>query len=172
MRSTSPRRCRISDFPSVRRLRAVIDASLEVLTHVRQRIGVDRIVFGGASLGAVASWHAAWMHPGTVDGLVLQSGTFALSRHAEIPPPMATSLRGFLDDAWADGRLAGVRVGQMCGRYESLIDWNRQVADRIATAAAAHTYTEAWTGHDWGAWADTFVGCLATALGPDGGLSP
>lgn len=140
----------------------------EVIPRLRSRLGIDgRIVIGGASLGAVASWHAVWSHPGAVTGLVLQSGTFAFARHPEIPSAMAASLRSFLQGAMEDPKLTGVEVGQTCGRYESLIDWNRTVADVLRQRALRHRYEERWTGHDWGAWADTFVSALASALGTE-----
>jgi enterochelin esterase-like enzyme len=137
----------------------------EVIPHLAARyvIGEQRIV-AGASLGAVASWHAAWSHPGAVTGLVLQSGTFAFSRHSELPPPMANPIRSFLVEAAADARLSGVCVGQTCGRFESLIDWNRAVAAHLSRSADFHTYSEEWTGHDWGAWAESFLPALRTAL--------
>lgn len=148
--------------------------AVEVLGHLRQRIGVsNQVIAAGASLGAVASWHLAWQHPGTVTGLVLQSGTFAFGSHREIPPTMARSLGTFLDEALADPRLQGVAVGQTCGRYESLIDWNRAVAAVLSARAAAHSYEERWTGHDWGAWSDTLPAALMAAFtGPGAPPAP
>lgn len=135
----------------------------EVVPHIADRVGVaaQRVV-GGASLGAVASWHAVATHPGVFTGLALQSGTFAFTGHAEIPPPMAVPIRAFLDRAIAGA--PDVAVGQSCGRYESLIDWNRQVAGWWSAQGVPHRYTERWTGHDWGAWSDYLVGDLAAAL--------
>jgi enterochelin esterase-like enzyme len=46
-------------------------------------------------------------------------------------------------------------VMQSCGRWESLIDWNRTVAATLSHAAGRHRYVETWTGHDWGAWSGT-----------------
>lgn len=139
----------------------------EVLPRLQDRLGSDgRVVLGGASLGAVAAWHAAWSYPGQVTGLLLQSGTFAMGAHPEIPPAMATSLESFISVAVDDPRVRDIGVGQTCGRYESLIDWNRSVAGAFASHARLHRFEERWTGHDWAAWADTFVGALAIALEP------
>lgn len=137
----------------------------EVIPHVAARIGVgsQRIV-GGASLGAVAAWHVAWSHPGAVTGLLLQSGTFAFSSHSELPDEMATPIRSFLVAALADPRVGALGVGQTCGRYESLIDWNRTIADVLSRRARVHRYAEGWTGHDWGAWSDGLVEALAVAF--------
>ena len=137
----------------------------EVLPRLEAMVGITgQRVIAGASLGAVASWHAAWMRPDAFSGMVLQSGTFALSRGAEVPTEMARAIRSFLQDSLADDRLPALRVGQTCGRFESLIDWNRSVAERLAASVAAHRFEERWTGHDWGAWSDTMVGALRTAL--------
>ena len=146
--------------------RHAIHVTQEVLPRLRERVAVgSRVVAVGASLGAVASWHAAWTHPGVFNGLVLQSGTFAFGSHSEIPPTMAASLRSFLDLALDEPRTDDVDIGQSCGRYESLIDWNRQVAALLERRAKSHRYRETWTGHDWGAWADVFLSSLAFVLG-------
>lgn len=137
----------------------------EVIPHLSSRIGVgSQRILGGASLGAVAAWHAAWAHPGVFTGLVLQSGTFAVSGDRLLSRSMAAPIRSFLADAFAEPRLDQLGIGQTCGRYESLIDWNRTVAQRLAGTAAFHRYEERWTGHDWGAWSDTLVGALAASL--------
>jgi enterochelin esterase-like enzyme len=137
----------------------------EVIPHLRARYAIgDRRVVAGASLGAVASWHTAWSHPGSMTGMVLQSGTFAFSRHSQLPPPMADPIRSFLADVASDSRLEGMCVGQTCGRFESLIDWNRAVAERLGRGADFHVYAEHWAGHDWGAWADGFLPALRAGL--------
>ncbi|MEX1044371.1 MAG: alpha/beta hydrolase-fold protein [Acidimicrobiia bacterium] len=137
----------------------------EVLPRLRTRVGVGgQCVIGGASLGAVASWHAAWSRPGAFTGMVLQSGTFAFGRHTELPDAMATPIQTFVEHAMKDPRLGSIGVGQTCGRFESLIDWNRSVADVIGGSAPSHSYQERWTGHDWGAWSDTLVDALSSSL--------
>ena len=137
----------------------------EVLPVLERRIGIGpERVLGGASLGAVASWHAAWSQPGVFTGLVLQSGTFAFSSRSELPPTMARPIRAFLDSAMRDPRVEGIGIGQTCGRYESLIDWNRTVASRLGAETGSLRYEERWAGHDWGAWSDTLVASLTAAL--------
>ena len=137
----------------------------EVIPRLEALVGIgSRRVVAGASLGAVASWHAAWFRPNAFTGMVLQSGTFAFSRHAEVPEELSRPIRTFLAQAHADSRLARIRVGQTCGRFESLIDWNRTVAERLSPVVTTLDYEERWTGHDWGAWSDMFVGALRTAL--------
>jgi enterochelin esterase family protein len=144
--------------------------ALEVLGRLETRIGIgSQRILGGASLGAVASWHTAWSHPRRFTGLVLQSGTFALSSHSELPDDMTRAVREFLGAAMVDPRVSQLGVGQFCGRYESLIDWNRRVAERLSSAAANHRFEERWTGHDWGAWSDTLVDGLSAALSATGG---
>lgn len=158
-----PRQRNVEYAADPRHARHVVD---EILPRVRARVAVDGpIVIGGASLGAVAAWHAAQQFPGVFGGLVLQSGTFAFSPHPEIPAAMASSIRHFLVQAQTDPVIGDLAVGQTCGRFESLLDWNRTVAEHLGRTVRVHTYEERWAGHDWGAWADMFVGALATAIG-------
>ncbi|MFP5332209.1 MAG: alpha/beta hydrolase-fold protein [Acidimicrobiia bacterium] len=158
-----PRQRNVEYAADPRHARHVVD---EVLPRVRARVAVaGPVVIGGASLGAVAAWHTAQQSPGVFGGLVLQSGTFAFSPHSEIPSAMASSIRRFLDDAVTAPAISDLAVGQTCGRFESLLDWNRTVAEHLGNTVRVHSYEERWAGHDWGAWADTFVGALATAIG-------
>ena len=41
---------------------------------------------------------------------------------------------------------------------------NRTVVERMSPVVTALGYEERWTGHDWGAWSDMFVGALRTAM--------
>ncbi|HSJ28660.1 MAG TPA: alpha/beta hydrolase-fold protein [Acidimicrobiia bacterium] len=139
--------------------------ALEVLPHVAKRVAVDdRRVLGGSSLGAVAAWHAAHSHPGIFTGLILQSGTFAFTRHPEVSPDMARPIGAFLEAAVAAPRAECLAIAQTCGRFESLVDWNRRAAAVLSGAADLHRYEERWTGHDWGAWGDMLPAALAFAL--------
>jgi enterochelin esterase family protein len=141
----------------------------EVLPHVRERVEVSEpMAIMGASLGAVAAWHTAWRHPGLFAAMVLQSGTFALEPHPELDEPMYRSIHRFVQTALEEPRTGGVAVMQSCGRWESLIDWNRAVAATLSHAAGRHRYVETWTGHDWGAWSGTMDLGLEMAFAGDG----
>jgi enterochelin esterase-like enzyme len=139
--------------------------ALEVLPHVAKRVAIDgRRVLGGSSLGAVAAWHAAHSHPGVFSGLVLQSGTFAFTDHTELPSGMARTIRAFLETVEEASPSGTVVIAQTCGRYESLVDWNRRAASILGRTSARHRYEERWTGHDWGAWRDMLPAALDFAL--------
>jgi len=141
----------------------------EVLPHVARRVAAaSSVAVMGASLGAVAAWHAAWRYPNTFSGLFLQSGTFAMGPHPELDDTMARSISRFVAQALNDPRVADMPVVQTCGRWESLIDWNRAVARRLEQVSSRHTYIETWTGHDWGAWSGTLDVGLQSVLGSPG----
>ncbi len=121
----------------------------EVLPHVRRRFDVrGPIGLMGASLGAVAAWQVAHEAPEEFDALFLQSGTFAFDPHPELTPEMQRSISAFVDRA--ENTLLPMRVAVTCGRYESLIDWNRRVAESLSSAGCTVGFEESWAGHDWG----------------------
>lgn len=138
----------------------------EVLPHVRARVpATGRVAVMGASLGAVASWHCAWRYPTEFDGMFLQSGTFAFAPHPELTDRMHDTIARFVSAALDEDRLGEMQVTQTCGRYESLIDWNREVAKAMAETRLDHRYVETWSGHDWGAWSGTLVDGLVHLFG-------
>lgn len=126
----------------------------EVLPYVENRVHVAGIAAMGASLGAVAAWNSAHFDPTRFLGLILQSGTFARSPHPEFDDQMTSDIRDFTDRAISKPLDTRVPVHQSCGKYESLIDWNAEVAGALARGGRTFAYRETWTGHDWGAWRD------------------
>lgn len=132
----------------------------EVIPHVRRLHHVvgDPVVMG-ASLGAVAAWHIVHEAPERFSGALLQSGTFAFEPHPELSEQMYDAISKFVTRA--EHHPLPMPVAVSCGRYESLIDWNRRVAASLAGAGVDVWFKEAWAGHDWGAWADSLVGGLS-----------
>ena len=126
----------------------------EVLPYVGARVAVSSIAAMGASLGAVAALNLVMAAPQRFDGAILMSGTFARSQHPELDSAMLHEIETFVDRVIAAPPPVSVAIHQSCGRYESLIDWNREVAEHLGAGRPSYTYVETWTGHDWGAWRD------------------
>lgn len=128
----------------------------ELLPHLsrRQVISEDPAEAGimGASLGAVASLHAAWRYPGRFSRLLLQSGSFA-DRLSSLYPADGPIV-SFVQNFFRRPNLAGATVYVSCGRYEGLIDRNRRLAPILSASGNDLRYDEAPDGHHWEAWRD------------------
>lgn len=109
----------------------------------------------GASLGGVASLHAAWRHPGTFGRLLLQSGSFAFTdigenRRGPVFEPVVRFMNAFRANP---GRPAD-RLYVSCGIYESLIYENRSLLPLLQEQRMQVRYDEARDGHNWQNWRD------------------
>ena len=109
----------------------------------------------GASFGAVASLHAAWLYPRSFDRLLLQSGSFVASptgrtkRGPEFRPVVA-----FTQLFRTHPRPVCEKVYLSCGQYESLARHNRELVPLLEDAGMDVLYTEARDGHNWENWRD------------------
>ena len=137
----------------------------EVLPYVERRVAVSSLASMGASLGAVAAWKLMATRPESFTGAVLMSGTFARTPHPELDERMLSDIQTFVDGALEDPVPQRLAIHQSCGRYESLIDWNREVADVLKRDRDRFTFTETWAGHDWGAWRDQIAPGLELVFG-------
>ncbi len=109
----------------------------------------------GASLGAVASLHAAWTYPGHWGRLALLSGSFAFSdlgMHSRGPlfDPVVEFLNAFRS---RPGHVAE-QIFMACGIYESLIYENRSLVPLLQAQGIDVRYREARDGHNWQNWRD------------------
>lgn len=109
----------------------------------------------GASLGAVASLHAAWSHPGYWGGLLLQSGSFAFSDigdhgRGDQFDPVVRFVNEFRE---RPGRPAE-RLFLSCGTYEPLIYENRSLVPGLAATGMDVRWVESRDGHNWENWRD------------------
>ncbi len=136
----------------------------EVLPYVERRVEVSTLASMGASLGAVAAWKMMTTRPDAFAGAVLMSGTFARSPHPELDQRMLSDIESFVDGALEHPVPPDLSIHQSCGRYESLIDWNRDVAAVLSRDRRRFRFTETWTGHDWGAWRDQLAPGLSLVL--------
>ena len=109
----------------------------------------------GASLGAVASLHAAWRHPGTFGRLLLQSGSFAFTDIGENKRgPAFEPVVRFVNGLRARPGRPAERIYLSCGIYESLIYENRSLVPLLQAARILVRYEEARDGHNWQNWRD------------------
>jgi enterochelin esterase-like enzyme len=119
----------------------------------------------GASFGAVAALHAAWMHPGVFGRLLLESGSFAFSdigQHRRTPvfDPVVRFVNEFRR---APGECAQ-RIYLSCGVYESLIYENRSLVPLLSGRGLQVRFEEVRDGHNWENWRDRLQAGLSWLL--------
>ena len=109
----------------------------------------------GASLGGVASLHAAWRHPGAFGRLLLQSGSFAFTDIGENKRgPAFEPVVRFMNAFRAHPGRPAERIYLSCGIYESLIYENRSLVPLLQAARIQVRFEEARDGHNWQNWRD------------------
>jgi enterochelin esterase-like enzyme len=109
----------------------------------------------GASLGGVASLHAAWRHPGSFGRLLLQSGSFAFTDIGENKRgPVFEPVVRFMNAFRANPGRPAERIYISCGIYESLIYENRSLVPLLTKQRLQVRYDEARDGHNWQNWRD------------------
>lgn len=112
-------------------------------------------ILAGASLGAVASLHAAARNPGFFGGLLLQSGSFVHSGNGRSSRgPHFDPVAAFIDRFRSRPVRAADRVFLSCGAYESLLRENREMLLVLQDAGMQLRYVEARDGHNWQSWRD------------------
>lgn len=109
----------------------------------------------GASLGAVASFHAAAKYPDRFGRLLLQSGTFLftdLGRHnkGEALDPVVGFVNHYRSSPWKIAE----RIYVSCGVYESLIYENRSLIPVLQSQDTLINFEEARDAHNWENWRD------------------
>ena len=110
----------------------------------------------GASFGAVASFAAAWHHPGFWGRLLLQSGSFAftdIGKHNR-RGPLFDRIVEFVNSYRAEPLLVSQKVFISCGIYESLIYENRSMVPLLDSTGMQVRFVEARDGHNWENWRD------------------
>jgi enterochelin esterase family protein len=131
----------------------------EVVPRLQQEFAVEdksaRLGLMGASFGAVASLHAAWLCPSSFGRLLLQSGSFVASptgqtkRGPEFRPVVA-----FTQLFRTSPRPVCEKIYLSCGQYESLARHNRELVPLLEAAGMEVLYTESRDGHNWENWRD------------------
>lgn len=109
----------------------------------------------GASLGAVASFHAALSYPGRFGRLLLQSGSFAFTdigdhEGGEALDRIVEMMNGYRQEPSVVAKRAFVSVGV----YEPLVSENRALVPVLRSAGMDVRYVETRDGHNWENWRD------------------
>lgn len=128
---------------------------LAVLPRLHAEVGTTATVGVGASLGALALLHAQRRHPGCVDALFLQSGSFFHPRHDAHERRFARydrvvhSVQAILR---ADGHPSPVPTVMTCARAEENLANNRIMARALAAQGYDVTLREVPGAHDFPSW--------------------
>lgn len=132
---------------------------LGVLPALRTRVAVSHVIGMGASLGALAMLHAQRRHPGALDALFLQSGSFFQPRfdshehrfahYDRVVRTVATVLR-------SGQARCPVPAVMTCGVPEENLANNRVMARALAAQGYDVALHELRDGHNYVAWRDAF----------------
>lgn len=136
----------------------------EALTeHVLPRVQTAYAIAGkpalmGASLGALASLQAEWLHPGTFGSLFLQSGSFFRKRvDDEEDFEFWHRVTAFVASVRRVRRCrTAARIVMTCGTSEGNLANNRQMAQALARSGHDVALAEVPGGHDWRSWQAAF----------------
>ena len=172
VRAESPAlRCRVALLQPVDRDRSYSaspgyarEIATRLLPGIRSDFATRGSVVGiGASLGGLAMLHVAVTHPGSVDLVFSQSGSFFRrdTDHMESRFRYFDRIADFV--ATVPGqrvRAAGVRLVMTCGTGEENLDNNRLLSRSLERAGVGCTLTENPDGHSYTGWRD----CLDPTL--------
>ena len=139
----------------------------ELLPQIAKRAPHGRRIGMGASLGALAMLHAHGRHPGTFDGLLLQSGSFFrqrwdkqeadFDRYRRITRFVGTVLRG-------TGGGEPIPVAITCGTAEENRANNEAVAEALGAQGFPSWVAHLRDAHTWTCWRDAFDPHLPTLV--------
>jgi enterochelin esterase-like enzyme len=149
---------------SARYARALADEILPSLPAAPVRIGL------GASLGALALFHAHRRYPDTFDALFLQSGSFFRRKESyERWFPRYERIARFVGGAHRSRPERTIPLVLACGTVEENLAANRALAESLAARGYDVRLHEFRDGHNWVAWRDSFQPHLQELLERMGG---
>jgi enterochelin esterase family protein len=135
---------------SARYARALVEEILPQLPPAPVRVGV------GASLGALALFHAHRRHPESFDALFLQSGSFF--RRAESYEkwfPRYERIARFVGGVHRNRPERTIPVVLTCGTVEENLAANRALEETLRARGYDARLHEIRDGHNWVAWRDS-----------------
>jgi enterochelin esterase family protein len=136
---------------SARYARALADEILPALPPAPIRIGL------GASLGALALFHAHRRHPESFDALFLQSGSFFRRADAhERGFPRYERIARFVGSVHRNRPERTIPIVLGCGTVEENLPANRVLEESLRRQGYDARLHEFRDGHNWVAWRDSF----------------
>jgi enterochelin esterase-like enzyme len=135
---------------SPRYARALADEILPALPRAPLRIGL------GASLGALALFHAHRRHPETFDALFLQSGSFFRRAESyERSFPRYERIARFMGGVHRNRPERTIPIVLTCGTVEENLPANRALEETLRRRGYDARLHEVRDGHNWVAWRDS-----------------
>jgi enterochelin esterase-like enzyme len=141
--------------------------AFRVIPALSGRLGVSQRIGMGASLGGLAMLHAHCRHPGALDALFLQSGSFFTPRldPQERRFPYYQRVTRFVAGVHAGGLPAlRIPVELTCATAEENVANNRLMAATLRARGYAAALHEVPGGHNFTAWRDALDPYLTALL--------
>lgn len=136
---------------AARYARALADEILPSLGPAPRTVGL------GASLGALALFHAHRRHPESFDALFLQSGSFFRRADShERSFPRYERIARFVGGVHRNRPERTIPIVLACGTVEENLPANRALEESLRTRGYDARLHEFRDGHNWIAWRDSF----------------
>jgi enterochelin esterase family protein len=123
----------------------------------------------GASMGGLMSLYAALRLPDLFGKVISQSGAFGTSilHHPLVVDDLVDHLScpPIGEPASIDAVTPEIKVWMDCGRYEWLLEPNRDMYHHLAGRGVNVTFTEFSGGHNWTAWRNHIASGLESMFG-------
>jgi enterochelin esterase-like enzyme len=144
--------------------------ALELIPWVRgnYRIkdGPGHVVLAGSSRGGLAASHCAFVHSDVVGNVLSQSGAFFVRDDGPNPPPWPiTKDTGDLILSFRKSPRVPVQFYLEVGRFDALLQINRELRDVLLLKGYRVTYREFDGGHDYLWWRGSFADGLLALIG-------
>ncbi len=137
-----------------------------VRANYRIKEGPSHVVLAGSSRGGVAASHCAFFHPDVVGNVLSQSGAFFVRNDDTNPPAWPITLdSGDIVLLFRNSPRLPVKFYLEVGRFDSLVQLNREMRDVLLLKGYPVTYREFDGGHDYLAWRGSLADGLIALIG-------
>jgi enterochelin esterase-like enzyme len=137
-----------------------------VRANYRIKDGPSHVVLAGSSRGGVAASHCAFFHPDVVGNVLSQSGAFFVRNNDPNPPPWPITLdAGDVVLLFRNNPRLPVKFYMEVGRFDSLLQLNRELRDVLLLKGYPVTYREFDGGHDYLWWRGSLADGLIALIG-------